>query len=66
MNRGTLTLGGMMLALLAGSVWASNRGVGLPKPEKKPVSVREDSARPLSGGHHRTRYFIGGGILRGK
>lgn len=66
MNRGTLTLGGIMLGLLAGSVWASNRGVGLPQPEKEPISIREDSARPLKRGHHRTRYFVGGGIFRGK
>ncbi|NOX59050.1 MAG: hypothetical protein GXP29_09365 [Planctomycetes bacterium] len=66
MNRGTLILGGVMLSILAGSVWASNRGVGLPQPEREPISIREDSARPLTGGHHRTRYFIGGGIHRGK
>ncbi len=66
MNRGTMILGSVMLGILVGSVWASNHGLGLPQPGKEPISVREDSARPLTGGHHRTRYFIGGGIHHGK
>ncbi len=66
MNRGTIILAGSMLGILALSVWASNRGVGLPQPEKEPISIREGSARPSTPGHHRTRYFIGGGIHRGK
>jgi hypothetical protein len=66
MNRKTMILGVIMLGVLGGTVWASTTGLWLPQPTNEPVSIREDSARPLRAGHHRTRYFVGGGIYRGK
>lgn len=66
MTRGTLILIGVMLVLMAGTIWASTVGLWLPQPDKEPVSIREGSARPLGSGHHSTRYFVGGGIFGGK
>ncbi len=68
MTRGGWTLAGVMLLAAAAVTWASQRGIGLPQPARQPVSVREGSVRaPLSGaGHHRTRYFVGGGMFAGK
>lgn len=46
---------------------ASVTGWTVAEPVKKPQSIREGSARgPIGSGHHRTRYFIGGGLHRGK
>lgn len=56
----------LTLLCLGGAVWASSTGFGLPQPEKNPPSIREESVRISGTGHHRTRYFIGGGIRRGK
>jgi len=59
----------ILIVALAGltglSHWASVVGMGAPKPEKKPVSIREGSVRHGTG-RMRTRYFVGGGILAGK
>ena len=66
MTRGTIILSGVMLMLLAGTIWASTSGLWMPQPTKQPVSIREESARPLGSGHRSTRYFVGGGIFRGK
>lgn len=46
--------------------WAGTAGWGVEKPRNNPPSVREDSARIHRSGHHRTRYFSGGGIHHGK
>lgn len=61
---GILSLGG----LFGFSVWASNSGFGVAKPAKKAMSIREGSVRTsgTSSGRHRTRYFVGGGLHRGK
>lgn len=58
---------GVMLVVVAGVVWASMTGFGVQKPYKKPISIREGSVRSSAGGQtSRTRYFVGGGIHRGK
>ena len=62
-----------LLILIAGMVgvtgiltWAGASGLGVRKPAKNPPSVREGSRRMGYAGHHRTRYFMGGGIHHGK
>ncbi|MEL7472260.1 MAG: hypothetical protein AAGK04_03005 [Planctomycetota bacterium] len=50
----------------AGVSWASARGLGLPQPSNNPPSIREESNRLSSSGTSGTRYFVGGGIIRGK
>jgi len=62
----------MLIALTAGMIlltgtamWAGRAGWGLTKPEKQPISIREGSVR-TAGGFYRTRYFVGGGLHRGK
>ncbi len=63
----TIALAGIVLALLAVTVTASREGWGIPQPVKKPLSLREGSARlERRQGHHGTRYFVGGGLHRGK
>ena len=64
---------GLLVLVCAGvtavAVRASRAGWGAGKPEKNPVSIREESARQgnLGPGRHRTRYFLlGGGLHRGK
>lgn len=52
-----------VIALLA---VASIAGWGLERPEKKPMSIREGSAKVDGGPQVRTRYFIGGGLHSGK
>jgi len=51
------------IALLA---VASTAGWGLERPEKKPMSIREGSAKIDGGLQGRTRYFVGGGLHSGK
>ena len=46
------------------AVYASKTGIGLSKPAKQPLSIREASVKGT--GVHRTRYFMGGGIHSGK
>ncbi len=61
------TLLGLLVVTGAAATWASYHGTGLPRPEKEPISVREGSTRGAQrSGHLRTRYFVGGGIHRGK
>ena len=56
-----------MVGITTLTVMASHSGWGVPKPVKKPISIREGSAKlKSSSGHYRTRYFVGGGIHRGK
>ncbi len=45
---------------------ASISGWGLERPEKKPMSIREGSAKVDGGPLVRTRYFVGGGLHSGK
>ena len=45
---------------------ASVAGWGLESPEKKPMSIREGSAKADGGSQVRSRYFIGGGLHSGK
>jgi hypothetical protein len=47
---------------------AAVAGWGVPRPLKKPISLREESARgaPLGSGRSRTHYFVGGGFRGGK
>lgn len=68
MKRHLIIAGSCMFVLMIGTVWASKVGVGIPQPEKEPMSIREESARggAVRSGHHRTRYFIGGGFRSGK
>lgn len=61
-----MLLGGGLSLLLAGTAWASARGLWLPKPAKSPPSIREGSAKDNTSGRIRTRYFVGGGLRRGK
>lgn len=69
MNKGALGLFLIMGLVLGGAAYASSTGVGVPQPEKKPVSIREGSVRgPNSSGSNR-RYrsvFMYGGFLHGK
>ena len=59
---------GAVGALTAMGIVASRDGWALPQPQKKPMSIREESVRgtPLGAGRTRTRYFIGGGTRSGK
>ncbi|MBU0638038.1 MAG: hypothetical protein KKB50_04175 [Planctomycetes bacterium] len=67
MRMSTIVLCLVMTGCLALVCWASSIGLGVPQPTKEPLSIREDSARgTLQRGHHRTRYFVGGGIFHGK
>ena len=62
---GILALG--WLGLAGTATWASTSGLGVPKPEKEPVSIREGSVRPgAASGYYATRYFLGGGSRGGK
>ena len=45
---------------------ASTAGWGLERPEKKPMSIREGSAKVDGSGQARSRYFVGGGLHSGK
>ncbi|PIE23017.1 MAG: hypothetical protein CSA62_09815 [Planctomycetota bacterium] len=65
-HKGTIILGAALSTLFVGTLWASNRGVGLPKPKKNPPSIREGSVKNPTTGRRRTRFFVGGGIHRGK
>ncbi len=57
-----------LVGALAAAAWASSAGIGLQKPMKKPVSIREGSSRTGHSGHRyrHGRYFVGGGTFRGK
>ncbi len=69
MTRGAAILAGIMIVFLGAATWASYRGIGVPQPEKQPISIREESARntPAGTGRYRTRFFLmGGGIHHGK
>ncbi len=63
-----IALCGFLCVGTAGALWASQKGMGLPQPDKSPPSLREESARGKSvgTGHRRTRFFMGGGLQRGK
>ncbi|MGB0717166.1 MAG: hypothetical protein ACPGXK_14905 [Phycisphaerae bacterium] len=64
---GTIALISIMSVLTLGTTWASRSGLGVPKPDHQPPSIREESARVPRSGHSGTRFFfIGGGIHRGK
>lgn len=66
MSKGIPVLIVAMLGLGGLVSWAGQAGVGVKSPKKEPVSVREGSAHIGTAGHHRTRYFMGGGIHHGK
>lgn len=67
MKRGPAILLGGLLSLSAVSWWAGAVGAFAPTPQAAPPSIREGSATaPLATGRSRTRYFVGGGIHRGK
>lgn len=69
MSKGSGVLALLMGGALAGSVFASTKGIGVPQPEKQPPSIREGSTagRINGSGHHGTRFFlIGGGPFYGK
>ncbi len=63
-----LILAGAMTVGTIGAGHAAVAGWGVPKPEKKPVSLREGSAKdkPLGSGRRGTRFLIGGGFRGGK
>ena len=63
----TIALAGLFLGLLTVTHTASREGWGIPRPIKKPLSLREGSAKlDRRQGHYRTRYYVGGGLHRGK
>ena len=68
MHNVTLGLIVACFATIGATYWASYTGAGVPRPEKNPPSIREGSAirGPLGRGHHRTRFFVGGGLHGGK
>lgn len=68
MNLSTIILVGVMTMITGVSVVFSQNGVGLPRPVKSPVSIREGSVRTSTtgAGRYRTRYFVGGGLHGGK
>lgn len=67
MNKKIIVLIAAMVGASVLVVTASASGWGVPHPVKKPLSIREGSAKiENQRGHYRTRYFIGGGIHRGK
>ena len=46
---------------------AARQGVGVTKPSKEPISIREGSTKSHSGsGRRSTRFFVGGGVHGGK
>ena len=62
-----LILAAVATGVTALAVRASVVGWTVQRPATKPQSIREGSARgPIRSGHYRTRYFIGGGLHRGK
>jgi hypothetical protein len=69
MNKGAAGLFIVMGLVLGGAAYASSAGMGIPQPEKQPVSIREGSTRgPNNSGTNR-RYrsvFMYGGFLHGK
>ena len=62
----------LLIVLIGGSAFVhviSVGGWGIPRPSKKPVSIREGSVRGVgtTGTRYpRTRYFSGGGMRGGK
>ncbi len=66
MSKGIPILFLALSGLTGGLFWSSAKGVSVQPPEKKPVSIREGSRHIGRAGHHRTRYFIGGGLHHGK
>lgn len=68
MHSGTVSLIGVCFLAIGGIYWASKVGAGVPQPVKSPPSIREGSVArgPLTRGHSRTRYFVGGGFHGGK
>ena len=66
MSKALPFLGIGLIGLMGLVGWASHDGVGLAPPKKKPLDVREGSAHITSRGHHRTHYFVGGGLRHGK
>lgn len=65
-NKNGGLVAGVMSLVTAATVAASSVGFGAPAPEKNPPSIREGSVQDPSSGTSRTRYFMGGGLHRGK
>lgn len=62
-----LILTGACVLTTGVALHASVHGWTAQKPDKSPLSIREGSHKgPLGSGHRRTRYFVGGGLHRGK
>ena len=66
MSKGIPILILAMIGLTAGVTWSSFAGMGVPNPVKKPISIREGSARHPRHGRRRARYFVGGSHRHGK
>jgi hypothetical protein len=66
MSKGIPILIAAMFGVTGLLTWAGAAGLGARQPKKNPPSVREGSARLGHAGHHRTRYFVGGGVHHGK
>ena len=67
MKRGAAIIAAGLLSLTALSWWAGIVGALAPEPVKSPPSIREGSVRgAVVSGRAGTRYFVGGGLHRGK
>ncbi len=68
MHNLTMVLIVVCFAAIGATYWASKTGAGVSSPDKDPPSIREGSAvaGPIGRGHHRTRFFVGGGLFGGK
>ncbi len=68
MHKLTMVLTGLCFTAIGLTYWVSKIGAGVLVPEKNPPSIREGSAikGPIGRGHHRTAYFVGGGLRGGK
>ena len=68
MHNLTFALIACCFVAIGGVFWASRVGAGVSQPGKNPPSIREGSAvgGPLTRGHNRTRFFVGGGLRGGK
>ena len=63
--KGLIIWGMIFSACTVGAYTASTDGIGLARPSKSPMSIREGSVKG-SNGVRRTRFFVGGGIHGGK
>lgn len=69
MSRAALGLLGVMSMGTLGGAYASMAGVGLPDPEKQPISIREGTPRQSTGYFRSDHYrggIVGGGMFMGK